>query len=79
MFSLHSVLQIVRFMVLFGVIDLLFFLHGILLQCCRAGVGKLRPSTNFCAARESLKQLIKKKLINLEERDWVHFFSLIEF
>ena len=25
------------------------------------------------AARESLKQTIKKKLINAEERDWMHF------
>ena len=43
------------------------------ISCVKTGVGKLRPATNFCAARESLKQIIKRKLINVEEREWVHF------
>ena len=40
----------------------------------KSGVNKLRLATNFCAARKSFKPIIKKKLINVEERDWVHFF-----
>jgi len=27
---------------------------------CRSGIGKLRPVTNFCVARKSLNQIIKK-------------------
>ena len=55
---------------------MVFYENGIL----TAGVGKLRsggricPATNFCAARESLKQIIQKKLFNVEERDKMHFY-----
>ena len=36
----------------------------------RPGVGKLQLAMNFCAAH---RQIIKKKFINVEERNWMLF------